>query len=263
MGTQYWTIKQAARFIEFGDPDHIPKGNTAMIWGIKALSELPEHLSSHEIPTIGRLGDNTDLAHIPSLFWHGARIDGLNEEAFPAKRSRSGSWHPATINSRKLKLATWRDIRIDAQAMRASCRAEQSPTHENDDTAAEKMRADALPHPNEITAKNSHILSDSERARGGSRARWNTALQSVVSDICQKISDSGSRCTIGNFEKWLEENAQPEEPYETGINDCDELYIEAEIIEWTDSTGNTENKIRLRSLERYIARHRSTIDNSA
>ena len=101
-----------------------------------------------------------------------------------------------------------------------------------------------------------HVLTDDERVNGGMRFKWDKALQNVVNNICELIRENGHRPTLGTFEKWLVDNASPHDPYESGVLDCDDIYIEDSRISWTDSAGDASHSKSLRSLERYIYRAR-------
>ena len=122
------------------------------------------------------------------------------------------------------------------------------------DTEGEEVEALLLDGVHPSTDAAHHVLSSDERKNGGAKRKWNPALQEVVNSICCEIHVSNKRPTLGNVEEWFVKNAEPEDPYESDTPDCDEIYIEGSQISWTDSVGNSDHKISLRALERYIER---------
>ena len=75
--------------------------------------------------------------------------------------------------------------------------------------------------------------------------------------VRDKLRARGSALTLRTLTDWLCENAIPNEPYEPGIPNCDEVYFEGGKISWTDSLGQKHERA-LKSLEPYVRRAKTT-----
>jgi hypothetical protein len=118
---------------------------------------------------------------------------------------------------------------------------------------AERKEAAQLEKPSDKTPNQ---LSADARSKGGRKSRHDSGLQEFIDDALDRLADQGIGLTLGNLEVWLQNNALPEEPYESGIDDCDLVYFEDNKISWTDKTGKSRHRA-LRSLDLYIKRSKT------
>ena len=105
-------------------------------------------------------------------------------------------------------------------------------------------------------ARTPYQLDTAARSKGGRKSKHHRGLQEFIDDVRDQLADQGLALTLGTLEVWLQNNAPPEKPYESGIDDCDLVYFEDNKTSWTDKTGKSCH-LELRSLELYIKRSKT------
>ena len=118
---------------------------------------------------------------------------------------------------------------------------------------AERKAAAQLEKPSDKTPNQ---LDTQARSKGGRKRKYARGFQKFVDDVREQLVNQDKRLTLGTLEVWLQNNALPDEPYESGIDDCDLVYFEDNIISWTDKTGKSRH-LKLRSLDPYIKRSKT------
>jgi len=96
-------------------------------------------------------------------------------------------------------------------------------------------------------------LSREDQKKGGSRPKYNHGLQTFINQLCTEFVESGKLFSLATVKDWLFRNARAEEPYESGIRDCDDLEFVEGALFWIDRHGRSHSR-RARSLEPYIQR---------
>ncbi len=108
---------------------------------------------------------------------------------------------------------------------------------------------------------------------GGTRQKYNTALQDVINHIFRELKRSGKKGTIGDIRGWfiskraIADTREPWsiesswEPFSFGAlaPNCDELYLDGKKLAWKDRDGIFCG-IAFRSLEPYLKHARQTYE---
>ncbi len=100
-------------------------------------------------------------------------------------------------------------------------------------------------------------LNQRARSKGGKKSRWDTGLQAFIDWLHSEITADGTPFTLSTVQQWLENNAGENDPRETDIPDCDDVYFADGKMSWTNSRS-THKSCALRTLEHYIRRIKST-----
>lgn len=91
------------------------------------------------------------------------------------------------------------------------------------------------------------------RSKGGSKPKYNVALQQFIDQLAAEFKEAGRPFTPSVLETWLSTNAPQGESYESEIPDCDDIELYDDRVWWTDSQGRRKD-IALKSIERYVQR---------
>ncbi len=91
------------------------------------------------------------------------------------------------------------------------------------------------------------------RSKGGSKPKYNVALQQFIDQLAAEFKEAGRPFTPSVLETWLSTNASQGEGYESQIPDCDDIELYDDRVWWVDSQGRRDNRA-LKSIERYVQR---------
>lgn len=181
------------------------------------------------------------------------RLCDSDLEAF--KRSSDGKRHPMPAHR-------WEDDKLWDFARRTGHVSElvvdPSPLFVKEADAVSALRrgqdaADESPAQSEDAE--TPKLTQKDRAKGGRRGKWNTALQEVINKVRADIVSNKKRATLSTVKDWFRDNATFDDPHSFNppIPNCDDLYIDGKKLVWKDRDGR-ERDAALVSLRRYIDR---------
>lgn len=107
-------------------------------------------------------------------------------------------------------------------------------------------------------------LTDSSRRKGGSRPKYNQALQQAVNLVKKDLAREGKKLALKPFENWIDDNTRnkntPDEirySFDPPIPDCDDLCFDGQKLTWLDSEG-VGHDISPRSLAPYFKRAKAS-----
>lgn len=113
-------------------------------------------------------------------------------------------------------------------------------------------------------APNDQALTDSSRRKGGSRPKYNQALQQAVNLVKKDLARQGKKLALKPFENWIDDNTRnkntPDEirySFDPPIPDCDDLCFDGQKLTWQDSEG-VGHDISPRSLAPYFKRAKAS-----
>jgi len=97
------------------------------------------------------------------------------------------------------------------------------------------------------------ILTRLENAKRGSAKKYDQGLQALIDELFVAFAETGKLLTDKTFREWVGADPDHANPKETGIPDCDDVYLSNGYFHWTRANGSGD-KLKLRSLHPYFKR---------
>jgi len=99
-------------------------------------------------------------------------------------------------------------------------------------------------------------ISSVRGKKGGLKEKYNKALQHLFDDLTLKLIKTNVEVTLKNL---LQSFGESYDPLETGIPNCNDVYVDKNVLYWIDKNGNNKS-ISFRSLQPYLNRSKNNID---
>lgn len=107
-------------------------------------------------------------------------------------------------------------------------------------------------------------LTKESRSKGGSKPKYNVALQQFIDRVAAEFKEAGRPLTLSTLKSWLTEHAVRNNGYDPTpvISNCDDIEFFDERLWWKDRSGS-QKSTAIRTIEHYIRRANNPNLNSA